>query len=95
MLSHHDRRYTRAFPYPALFPDLLYPFRPLQDLPRTFPRNTWVPTPEGLAALRSVLVAYSAHNPDVGYCQVAGGSYEPRGGRDAHMQAFAPPAGRP
>ncbi|KIZ01456.1 Growth hormone-regulated TBC protein 1 [Monoraphidium neglectum] len=39
------------------------------DLPRTFPRNTWVPTPEGLAALRSVLVAYSAHNPDVGYCQ--------------------------
>lgn len=43
-----------------------------QDLPRTFPRNTWVPNPEGLQALRSVLVAYSAHNPDVGYCQVRG-----------------------
>lgn len=39
------------------------------DLPRTFPRNTWVPTPEGLQALRNVLVAYCAHNPEVGYCQ--------------------------
>lgn len=39
------------------------------DLPRTFPRNTWVSTPEGARALRRVLVAYSAHDPSVGYCQ--------------------------
>lgn len=41
----------------------------LQDLPRTFPRNAWINSTEGQATLRRVLTAYSAHNPDVGYCQ--------------------------
>lgn len=41
-----------------------------QDLPRTFPRHTWLSTPEGQTALRDVLTAYAGHNPDVGYCQV-------------------------
>jgi hypothetical protein len=56
------------------------PRRPRQDLPRTFPRNAWVSSPEGLQALRDVLIAYSAHNREVGYCQVSarGG---PRGQR--------------
>ncbi|GBF94787.1 hypothetical protein Rsub_07959 [Raphidocelis subcapitata] len=39
------------------------------DLPRTFPRNAWVSSPDGVAALRRVLLAYCAHNPGVGYCQ--------------------------
>eukprot|EP00877_Chromochloris_zofingiensis_P004450 jgi/Chrzof1/14005/Cz08g20260.t1 len=39
------------------------------DLPRTFPRNAWINSTEGQATLRRVLTAYSAHNPDVGYCQ--------------------------
>ena len=41
----------------------------LQDLPRTFPANAWVGSPEGQAALRHVLLAFSVHKPDVGYCQ--------------------------
>ena len=40
-----------------------------QDLPRTFPSNTWMATEEGRAALRRVLLAYSVHEPGVGYCQ--------------------------
>ena len=41
----------------------------LQDLPRTFPANAWVNSAEGQAALRRVLLAFSVHKPDVGYCQ--------------------------
>ncbi|KOM46351.1 hypothetical protein LR48_Vigan07g005500 [Vigna angularis] len=41
----------------------------LQDLPRTFPGHPWLDTPEGHAALRRVLVAYSFRDSDVGYCQ--------------------------
>ena len=40
-----------------------------QDLGRTFPSNAWVSTAEGLAALRRVLLAFSAHSPRIGYCQ--------------------------
>ncbi|KAG8364471.1 hypothetical protein BUALT_Bualt18G0000800 [Buddleja alternifolia] len=39
------------------------------DLPRTFPSHPWLDTPEGHAALRRVLVAYSFRDSDVGYCQ--------------------------
>lgn len=39
------------------------------DLPRTFPANAWVSSPEGQSALRHVLLAFSVHKPDVGYCQ--------------------------
>lgn len=39
---------------------------PLQDLPRTFPGHAWLQGPEGQAALRQVLVAFSVHNPKVG-----------------------------
>ncbi|KAK6142316.1 hypothetical protein DH2020_022664 [Rehmannia glutinosa] len=41
----------------------------MQDLPRTFPGHPWLDTPEGHAALRRVLVAYSFRDSDVGYCQ--------------------------
>ena len=42
----------------------------MQDLPRTFPgENRWLASPEGQEALRRVLLAYSVHNPTVGYCQ--------------------------
>lgn len=44
----------------------------MQDLPRTFPCHPWLDTPEGKAALRRVLVAYSFRDSDVGYCQVLG-----------------------
>ena len=40
-----------------------------KDLQRTFPGHRMFATPDGLAALRSVLVAYSLHFPAVGYCQ--------------------------
>ena len=40
-----------------------------QDLPRTFPANAWVSSPEGQTSLRHVLLAFSVHKPDVGYCQ--------------------------
>lgn len=39
------------------------------DLPRTFPLNAWVGSAEGQGALRHVLLAFSVHKPDVGYCQ--------------------------
>ncbi|CAH2080592.1 unnamed protein product [Thlaspi arvense] len=39
------------------------------DLPRTFPGHPWLDTPEGHAALRRVLVAYSFRDCEVGYCQ--------------------------
>lgn len=41
----------------------------VQDLPRTFPANAWVGSAEGQSALRNVLLAFSVHKPDVGYCQ--------------------------
>ncbi|KAL3502652.1 hypothetical protein ACH5RR_037101 [Cinchona calisaya] len=40
-----------------------------QDLPRTFPGHPWLDTPEGHAALRRILVAYSFRDSYVGYCQ--------------------------
>ena len=40
-----------------------------KDLQRTFPGHRMFTTPDGLAALRRVLVAYSVHCPAVGYCQ--------------------------
>ncbi|KAL3133657.1 hypothetical protein ABBQ32_008168 [Trebouxia sp. C0010 RCD-2024] len=39
------------------------------DLPRTFPSNAWVASAEGQSALRNILLAFSVHKPDVGYCQ--------------------------
>ncbi|BDA49083.1 TBC1 domain family member 2A [Coccomyxa sp. Obi] len=39
------------------------------DLARTFPANDYMSTEEGQAALRRVLLAFSAHQPQVGYCQ--------------------------
>ena len=41
----------------------------VQDLPRTFPSQPFVASTEGQAALRQVLVAFSVHRPEVGYCQ--------------------------
>ena len=40
-----------------------------KDLRRTFPGHRMFAGPDGLAALRRVLVAYSAHAPSIGYCQ--------------------------
>lgn len=40
-----------------------------QDLARTFPANDWMSTEDGQAALRRVLLAFSMHQPQVGYCQ--------------------------
>ena len=40
-----------------------------KDLRRTFPDNHLYESEEGLAMLRRVLLAYSLHNPTVGYCQ--------------------------
>eukprot|EP00884_Botryococcus_braunii_P008527 jgi/Botrbrau1/17676/Bobra.0166s0101.1 len=39
------------------------------DLPRTFPNNVWIRSEEGQGALRRVLLAFSVHNHEVGYCQ--------------------------
>ena len=38
---------------------------PAQDLPRTFPNNVWLCTPEARHLLHRVLLAYSMHNPQV------------------------------
>lgn len=40
-----------------------------QDLARTFPANDWMCTEDGHLALRRVLLAFSVHQPQVGYCQ--------------------------
>ncbi len=41
-----------------------------KDLARTFPANDYMSTDEGQAALRRVLLAFSAHQPAVGaQCQ--------------------------
>lgn len=37
-----------------------------QDLPRTYPEDAWLREAEGQEALRSVLAAYSMHDPQVG-----------------------------
>lgn len=39
------------------------------DVPRTFPANPWIQSSEGQKLLERVLLAYSMHNNDVGYCQ--------------------------
>eukprot|EP00803_Ostreobium_quekettii_P004128 evm.model.scf_281.14 EVM.evm.TU.scf_281.14 scf_281:100887-107408(+) len=39
------------------------------DLPRTFPGHAWFQTEQGQAILQNVLLAYSVHNPQIGYCQ--------------------------
>ncbi|KAL6763534.1 TBC-domain-containing protein [Haematococcus lacustris] len=39
------------------------------DLPRTYPEHQWLCSVTGQASLCSVLLAYSIHNPQVGYCQ--------------------------
>lgn len=39
------------------------------DLARTFPDNIWLRTDEAHRMLRRLLLAYSTHNPSVGYCQ--------------------------
>lgn len=40
-----------------------------KDVSRTFPDNALFESKEGLATLRRLLLAYSLHNPKVGYCQ--------------------------
>jgi hypothetical protein len=54
--------------FPAFVPRAPGP-RPAQDLPRTYPKNKWIAHPEGQQALKCVLMAYSAHNKHIGYCQ--------------------------
>ncbi|KAF5833418.1 RabGAP/TBC protein [Dunaliella salina] len=39
------------------------------DLPRTFVNHPWLMAPEGQAVLRTVLLAFSLHDPKLGYCQ--------------------------
>ncbi|KAL6752645.1 rab-GTPase-TBC domain-containing protein [Haematococcus lacustris] len=40
-----------------------------KDCPRTYPSHQRFACPEGRRALRNVLTAYAAYDPDVGYCQ--------------------------
>eukprot|EP00457_Paulinella_chromatophora_P000793 gb/GEZN01000793.1/.p1 GENE.gb/GEZN01000793.1/~~gb/GEZN01000793.1/.p1 ORF type:complete len:1164 (+),score=208.04 gb/GEZN01000793.1/:123-3614(+) len=40
-----------------------------KDVHRTLPTQTYFQRPAGKAALRRVLTAFAAHNPDIGYCQ--------------------------
>jgi hypothetical protein len=39
------------------------------DVARTYPEHPYFQRAEGLQSLRRVLMAYAAHNPDIGYCQ--------------------------
>eukprot|EP00210_Caulerpa_lentillifera_P008180 g7812.t1 len=39
------------------------------DVPRTFPGHLWLETYEGQRLVENILLAYSMHNPRVGYCQ--------------------------
>lgn len=41
----------------------------MQDIGHTFPNHPWLHEPDGQAALRHVLAAYSVHNEAVGYCR--------------------------
>ena len=40
-----------------------------KDLARTFPENQVLSADDKIFSLRNVLVAYSQHDPDIGYCQ--------------------------
>ena len=42
------------------------------DLLRTLPHNVYYDklTSDGIPKLRRILLAYTRHNPDIGYCQV-------------------------
>jgi hypothetical protein len=40
-----------------------------QDVQHTYANHPWLQEPDGQAALRRVLAAYSVHNPAVGYCR--------------------------
>lgn len=40
-----------------------------KDLDRTFPGHTFIDTEKGKTALRNMLSAYAASNPELGYCQ--------------------------
>lgn len=48
---------------------VLWPAACLQDIRHTFPNHPWLQEPDGQAALRRVLAAYSVHNEEVGYCR--------------------------
>lgn len=39
------------------------------DVPRTFPNCPWVQSEPGQSSVKRVLLAFSHHNPKVGYCQ--------------------------
>mmetsp|Transcript_39485 Transcript_39485/g.75656 ORF Transcript_39485/g.75656 Transcript_39485/m.75656 type:complete len:424 (+) Transcript_39485:265-1536(+) len=39
------------------------------DLPRTFPNNVFINSAEGMQSMRRVLIAFSFHNEQIGYCQ--------------------------
>jgi hypothetical protein len=41
----------------------------VQDIAHTFPGHPWIQSPDGQAALKRVLSAYSVHNDKVGYCR--------------------------
>lgn len=51
---------------PAPAPPRPAPRAARQDVPRTFPSNSWVQSEAGQNALRHVLYAFAHHNPRVG-----------------------------
>lgn len=52
---------------PCIMPCMLVTM--LQDVPHTFANHPWLHEPDGQAALRRVLSAFSVHNPAMGYCR--------------------------